>query len=689
MVVAGTLYRSAGAGPAAAGRPVRRGSTTALTVAVVLGALAVTVLAVRDLPSQLRAGGLAIWLIIGLAVLVDVRPFAGRTRGATVLASLTFTFALLLGWGLAVAVAAQVLAGIAAAIRVRAPAWPTAYDVARSVLAFAAAAVVIAAAGVPWLTDDDVANRPRWEHLLAILLAGVVWYAVNAVLATFPAAVAQDRGWLQTLQDGLRRNSRAVAGLLALAPLVIISGNVNPLFIPLVLVPLLIVGQLTRDRIEEARKASTDELTGLPNRKALYSQMRAHARAYGERLRRSRNGADSRRMALLLLDIDQFRQVNGALGHVVGDRLLIAVADRLRSAIGPDGLVCRLGGDEFSVLAPRLADEEAAAVLARRAADAFIEPVALDGLPLDVTAAIGVAIYPDHGTDVITLLRHAETAMYDAKERSATYALYTPEAEQHSPERLELLADLRRALDSGSDELQLHFQPQVDLATGHVSGAESLLRWSHPERGFVSPDTVIKIAEHTALMRRITARVLQDAVSQLAAWRAAGLDLRLSVNVSARDLHRGEFVEELAGLLAERGVPPNQLQLEITEGALLADQRRAMLTLHRLDKLGIALSLDDFGTGYSSMQHLRRMPLAEVKIDKSFVLGMTSNPDDEAIVGTVIDLGGRLGLRVVAEGVEDDETRRLLLELGCEVGQGWYFARPMPAEAFVAWLGRR
>jgi diguanylate cyclase (GGDEF)-like protein len=478
-----------------------------------------------------------------------------------------------------------------------------------------------------------------------------------------------------------------MSSLLALAPLVVIAGNVSPLFVPLVLIPLLVVGQLNRYIDEEARKASTDELTGLPNRKALYSQMRSHARAFGKR-RRSRQTADGSRMALLMLDVDQFRQVNEALGHSVGDRLLVAVAHRLRDAMGSDGLVVRLGGDEFAVLAPRLTDPDASAVLARRVADALADPVLLDGLPVDVTAAMGVAVYPDHGADVITLLRHAETAMYDSKERGATFAIYTPESEQHSPERLALLADLRRALDNDSDELELHYQPQVTLATGEVAGAESLLRWSHPVHGFVSPDTIIKMAEHTALMGRITTRVLDDAIAQLAEWRSRGLRIRVSVNVSARDLHRGEFVDELAKLLAVHDVPANLLQLEITEGALLADQRRAMLTLHRLDRLGVALSLDDFGTGYSSLQHLRRMPIAEVKIDKSFVLGMAADPDDASIVGSVVDLGRRLGLRVVAEGVEDEETRRHLLEIGCEVGQGWHFARPMRADAFLDWLGR-
>ncbi len=688
MVVAGTLYRSAGAGRTSTGRPARRGPVTALTIVAVLGALVVVLPALGELPGILRSGGPELWFMIVLAVAVGMRPFPARTLGTTVFPSLTFTFALLLGWGFAVAVATQVVADVVSALRLRHTPWRTAFDQASSALGYYAASVVLVGAGVPLLSLDEVTQRPTLGHLVAIVAAAGAWYAVNSALTTSWLALTRAEPWSTTLVEELRQNTRAVVSLLALSPLVVIAGNVNPLFVPIVLVPIFIVGRLTRFTAEEARKASTDELTGLPNRKALYGEVRAQARAYGRRSRRGQPGGDTRRMALLILDIDQFRQVNEALGHGVGDRLLMAVAERLLAAIGPDGLVVRLGGDEFSVLAPRLADSDAAGVLARRVEDALAEPIVLDGLPLDVAAAIGVALYPDHGTDVITLLRHAETAMYDSKQRGVTFAVYTPEAEQHSPERLALLADLRRALDSGSDELQLHYQPQIDLATGAVSGAESLLRWSHPERGFVSPDTIFKIVEHTAIMRRITSRVLDDAIAQLAKWRAEGLRLRISVNVSARDLHRAEFVDEVAGLLAERGVPANMLQLEITEGAILTDQRRALLTLHRLEKLGVALSMDDFGTGYSSLQHLRRMPLAEVKIDKSFVLGMTTDPDDESIVGAVVDLGRRLGLRVVAEGVEDDETRRMLLSIGCEVGQGWHFARPMPADAFAAWLAR-
>ena len=451
---------------------------------------------------------------------------------------------------------------------------------------------------------------------------------------------------------------------------------------------VLFVVARRRGWLPAARRAALiDDVTGLPNRAALLGRIRAQTRRYADP---ARLPAHRRRMALVVLDIDRFRQVNEALGHAVGDRLLSAVASRLRECVGAVGTVARLGGDEFAVLAPRIAQPSAAGVLAQRVADALATPVTLHGLPVDVTAAIGVAVHPDHGTDHTTLLRHAEVAMYDAKDRAATYAIYSPELERTSPDRLELLADLRRAIESPRhhDELELYYQPQLALATNEVVGLEALLRWRHPRRGMVPPAQVIQVAEHTAVMRLLTHRILDDAITQLAKWRASGILLRVSVNVSIRDLHHPDFVDQLETLLGERGVPPNQLQLEITEGALMSDPRRVLVTLHRLDRLGIALSLDDFGTGYSSLQHLRRLPLAEVKIDRSFVLRMATDPDDAAVVRCVIDLARALGLRVVAEGVENGTTRRMLAECGCEVAQGWFLAPPMSATEVTSWLAR-
>src|SRR5690606_15444596 len=390
------------------------------------------------------------------------------------------------------------------------------------------------------------------------------------------------------------------------------------------------------------------------------------------------------RLALLLLDLDRFKRVNSTLGHRVGDRVLVEVGARLQSVVGPGDEVVRLGGDEFAVLARRVSGAADARALANVIVAALSEPVRLDGLPLEVSGSVGIAVYPDHGEDEATLLRHAEVAMYDAKSRAAPVAVYQPESDQNSPQRLELLADLRDALDApGGAGVQMYYQPQVELRSGDGVGVEALLRVHHPRWGAVRSDELIRIAEHTDVMHRLTLHIVDEVVEQVAKWSAAGVPLRASVNISIRDLHTGEVAERIARRLRRYNVPASRFQLEITEGALMADPQRVLATIAALDRLGVAISLDDFGTGYSSLQHLRRLPLAEVKVDRSFVLGMATDADDEAIVTSIIRLAGALGLRVVAEGVEDEATWRRLAEAGCHVGQGWFFARPMPADELL------
>jgi len=663
----------------------RAGAFVGYFTAVIVCGVVVSAFAFTDLADGIRGAGAACWLIAGLAVLVDARPFnaPGRGHASTIFPSICFTFGLLLGWGLAMAIAVQTVAVAVSSIRLRHTPWRAAFNAAQYALTFAAAAFVLDLAGVPPLR---VAGSVDMAGVLGILVAAGLWFLVNDALVTTAVWLRFGGSWVGAVARTFRQEALSTLALLALGPLVVAAGKVSAALVPLMLVPLYAVNELARFSQQEERKSLLDQLTGLPNRKALFAEMKDQARAFAGRAARLR---DARRMALLLLDIDRFRQVNDALGHAVGDRLLIAVAERLQASIGPDGFVARLGGDEFGILVPRLADASAARVLAGRVADALAEPVPLDGLPVDVTAAVGIALYPDHGVDNTTLLRHAEVAMYDAKHRGAAYAIYTPESDHNSPESMALLADLRRALESPQDDdIQLYYQPQVDMGTGEVVGVEALLRWHHPRRGPVNPEELIRVAEHTAVMRLLTQRVIDDALGQLAKWRAQGLPLRVSINVSVRDLHRPEFVDHLAEMLDERGISANQVQLEITEGALMADPRRVLVTLHRLDRLGVALSLDDFGTGYSSLQHLRRLPLAEVKIDRSFVLGMADDPDDAAVVRSIIDLAQALGLRVVAEGVEEDRTRRMLIADGCEVAQGWFYARPMPADDLVSWLAR-
>ncbi|GAA1749998.1 bifunctional diguanylate cyclase/phosphodiesterase [Luedemannella helvata] len=428
-----------------------------------------------------------------------------------------------------------------------------------------------------------------------------------------------------------------------------------------------------RLRWQERSLAGTDPVTGLPDRRTFFG-------AVGRG-----DGLDG----VLVLDLDLFREVVESLGHAAGDRLLAAVARRLRENLPSDDLITRLDGAAFAIMVSGDGTSRGRPSLERagQVERLLAEPVLLDGLALEVSAAIGLAWYPEHGSDAQTLMRHADTAMAQARSGSGV-AVYSPRADHHSAARLALLADLRAALGRRDDELCLHYQPQVELATGRVVGVEALLRWRHPRRGHIQPANLVALAERTAVMRQVTDRVLADAVAQAAAWRAAGLAPRMSVNVSARDLHHPGLVESIADLLRAHDLPAGQLQIEITESALMIDPPGAVTAVHRLDRLGVALSLDDFGTGYSSLRHLRRLPLSEVKMDRSFVLGMATDPRDAAVARAVVRLGGELGLRVVAEGVEDDRTRRMLVEAGCGLAQGWLFAAPMPAAALPEWLIR-
>ncbi|MFD0822392.1 putative bifunctional diguanylate cyclase/phosphodiesterase, partial [Micromonospora zhanjiangensis] len=576
-----------------------------------------------------------------------------------------------------------------------------------------AAAAVTRLGGYP---DFAGGRAPGWPDVAVLTAAVAAWFVVSYGLVTLAIRFRFGTGWWRVVRQGLVFELLATGSLLLLGAVLLAAARQSAALIPLVLVPLFAVSRMSRLSGEQERVARLDPLTGLANRKALVTEIVEQLPLHNEQVpvtvrvpapagRAGSGGAErtGRRLALLLLDLDRFKNVNDALGHAVGDRLLIEVGRRLTEVVRPGDLVARLGGDEFAIVAPRLADAEHARELADQVVAALAEPVPLDGLPLDVGGSIGVALYPDHGRDFETLMRHADVAMYDAKHRGDTVAVYAPESDHNSPERLSLLADLRRVRETpgggpgagsggapGDDagEITMYYQPQVAIDTGEVVGVEALLRWRHPARGMVDPEELIRVAEQSAVMRLLTRRVIDDVVEQLAKWTAAGLDLRAAVNVSVRDLHTGEIVEQIADRLARYGVPTASLQLEITEGALMADPRRVLATISRLDKLGVAISLDDFGTGYSSMQHLRRLPLSEVKVDRSFVLGMAVDADDAAIVRSMIELAGALGLRVVAEGVEDERTWRLLREVGCDVAQGWFYARPMPAADLIAWLAR-
>jgi len=418
-----------------------------------------------------------------------------------------------------------------------------------------------------------------------------------------------------------------------------------------------------------------DELTGLGNRRLLTERLEA------ELNRARRSGA---RLAVLLLDLDRFKTINDTLGHSSGDQLLIAVAERLRQAIAPSTHVYRMGGDEFTVLLSELESVEAAEQMAGRLLKEFEAPIVFNGTGYHITVSIGIAIGPEDGDTPELLLKHADAALYCAKSDRNAYRIYDPSMSDSAHERFQLENDLRRALDE--DQFYLVYQPLVDLRNGRVTGVEALLRWMHPERGNIPPGVFIPIAEETGLINEIGEWVIRTACAQNKAWQDAGLPpFIVSVNLSMRQFHQHDLADRIRAILEETGLEPRWVGLEITE-SMTADVEFAYETLRKLKEVGVQISLDDFGTGYSSLSYLKRYPIDKLKIDRSFVADLERDGNDAAIVSTIAAMARHLNLRVTAEGVESEEQLRFLRAELCEEAQGFYYTRPVTADAFVEWF---
>ena len=425
------------------------------------------------------------------------------------------------------------------------------------------------------------------------------------------------------------------------------------------------------------RQATHDALTGLPNRMLLEDRIE-RALALPAR--------GQHELAVLFIDLDRFKEINDTLGHAYGDELLRQVALRLREVLRHGDTLARLGGDEFAVLLPNVQDRGSVELVADRLRDALHRSFSAGGTTLDVEASIGVALSSEHGTTADELLASADIAMYSAKEHKAGAVFFDPQDRVNTPSRLTILGDLRRALEA-CDQLSLHFQPKHALDDERLIGVEALLRWQHPERGNVPPADFIELAEGTGIIHRLTERVLREALAQSRRWVHAGHYVPIAVNLSTRCLLDTHLPEHVGALLAEFDVPPELLRLEVTESAVMGDPARATDVLQRLHDLGVRLSIDDFGTGYTSMAYLRRLPVDELKVDRSFVTSMTSNEHDAVLVRTAIDLGHNLGLTIVAEGVENAGHVAALRALDCDIAQGDHYARPMPAAELTALLG--
>jgi len=423
------------------------------------------------------------------------------------------------------------------------------------------------------------------------------------------------------------------------------------------------------------RHAFHDALTGLPNR-TLFAQRLEQVLAA--------TGSDGERTALLLLDLNRFKYINETLGHGAGDELIRQLSERLTAAVRNDQYIARLGGDEFVLLLPNSSEKHAKSV-ASRITQSLKQPVQIDGHTLVVEASIGAALYPEHGANARELLQHAEVAMYEAKDRSLTYALYDPASDPNSMRLLSLENELRNAIYNGG--LELHYQPKVSLGNNLITGAEALIRWRHPTFGEVNPSELIPLAEESGLIRPLTHWVITQALAQAAAWRARDVVVPIAVNISLRDIQDPDFVQFVEAAVRRSGLPASVLQVEITESVMMADLEHTIFTVEHLNAMGVEIAIDDFGTGFSSLAYLKRFPVAHIKIDQLFVTDMLDDHSGHSIVRSTVELAHNMGIKAVAEGVEDVDTLRELTRMGCDLAQGYIIARPLPADDFLAWAG--
>jgi diguanylate cyclase (GGDEF)-like protein len=641
---------------------------------IAVGAACCVAVLVLDGGNLDRLFTLEIALFAGCALIGELVPLKVVTRGVEgeVTTSTTFAFATLLAGGPACAVVALVGASFAAdGLRRKAPTKLLFNGCQYAITVTAAAVVLSALTGVP-RTEADF--HFAQEDLPGILAAATVFFLVNSSLvATVIALVQGLRVGRYLVEDSMFQVS--TGGLmLGLAPMVTLAADFALPSVALLFLPLLAVHRGGREAIAKEHQSLHDALTGLPNR-TLFRDRIEHA------VRAGRSGA------VMLIDLDHFKEINDTLGHHAGDRLLQEVSQRLRSSLAEHDTVARLGGDEFGVLLPGLPSQDDASAVARRLLGRLREPFSIDGLTLEVDASIGIACAPAHGEAVEQLIQRADIAMYAAKEGGRGYMLFEQQLDRYSPRRLSLAGTLRSAIAEG--QIVLFFQPKAELATGRIVGVEALARWDHPRLGLIGPCEFVPIAEQTGLIGPLTTHVLEAALGQVREWSEQGEELTVAVNLSARSFLDAQLAVEIPRLLERSGVDAARLELEITESMLMLDPGRAEATLTRLSGIGLTLSVDDFGTGYSSLANLKRLPVHWIKIDKSFVIDMPHDPSDAAIVRSTIELAHNLGLRVVAEGVESHEAWERLSALGCDLAQGFHVSRPLPADAMTRLLAER
>jgi diguanylate cyclase (GGDEF)-like protein len=640
-------------------------------LALTVGALPSAIAAMSSAPAQL-------WVEAALACLVDLRPIrlpAAMRSWATFVVSVCFCFPIMLLFGIAPAIVIQVLAVLLAARPLRLNPRAAAFLAARLVCSLAVAAQVAALAGV---TSTDFRSPLTGAAAGGILLTIVAFVAVSSGINLGQAlSSGATRGEIavQLRFEVLARGSAVVLGT-------VIATIPSVWSVSLVFVPLLGWSQLTRALAEQDTRLEHDQVTGLLSRYGLYVAMHNLPRPH-------RRAPDA--FAVIVIKLRGIEYIGRAFGRDAVDHVLQATARRLQHATGPDDLAGRVSDDQLLVIRPHQ-PAESAEDAARRMVGALTAPVDLtEGVPLRLDPLAGVATAPEGGQDLVDLVPHAEAALFEAAARQTAAAVYSPEKRSDVDERLALL---RRFSGTMSDparapEIRMLYQPQVSIRTGQVTSVEALLRWTDPERGPVPTDELIAAVEPTGLMQQLTLHVLGRVAGQLAEWNQAGLRLRAAVNVSVWDLVTEGFPAQVRDVLGRHQLTARQLDIEVTERAMVENASVLDEAARRIARLGVGLSLDDFGTGFSSLRQLRRLPLTEVKIDRAYVSKLVDSPADRAMVAAIHELARALGLRVVAEGIEDEATVGVLATLEGVIGQGYYYAKPMPAPDLVNWLRDR
>jgi diguanylate cyclase (GGDEF)-like protein len=636
--------------------------------AVVTAGLVMLAAQAQQLPAILEGADLRLTLLVAAVLMGELMPIRLGPGQGEVAPSTTFTFAILLTFGTAAAVLAQAVGSLGSDVVQRKRLKHLAFNVSQYVLAVVAAGLTHDLIAGPMLSSELGVLQ-----LVAVLAGGAVFFAVNTGAVAIAVSLSSGARIKDAIAGDLIRQSATESVLIGLAPLAVVALDRNLVLLPLLALPLLAVQRAARHAQMSEHLAMHDPLTGLPNRAKFYS-----------RLHRAITTADPGDcVALLLVDLDRFKEINDTLGHHYGDEVLRQVAQRLRQRIGEDATVARLGGDEFAILLPGLESGEAALEIAEAARRSLTAPLDAAGIRLDLGGSVGVATFPDDGSDVETLLQRADIAMYEAKSGRTGVERYSREQDANSLMRLTLAGELRRALEQG--EFVTHFQPKIDLLANRAGGAEALVRWDHPQRGTIPPDVFIGIAEQTGFIVSLTMRVLDEAIRACSHWHRHGAPLTVAVNLSARVLLEPTLPDTVAAICRAHRLPADALVLEITENMVVANLDRVLPTLTRLAEHGISLSIDDFGTGYSSLEYLKLLPVAELKIDRGFVIGMRSDPRDAAIVRSAIHLGRSLGLRVVAEGVESHQHHDELTALGCDQAQGFHYSHAIGDAQLLSW----